>query len=82
MEGEDFQMRPLRLEVEGHWFADPFILLQDEKRLVLLAEDFDIKKGYGCISRLYFDAQTLVLQERKVVLDLGKHISFPFILKT
>ena len=82
MEGEDFQMRPLRLEVEGHWFADPFILLQDEKRLVLLAEDFDIKKGYGCISRLCFDTKTLVLQERKVVLDLGKHISFPFILKT
>ena len=82
MEGEDFRMRPLRLEVEGHWFADPFILLQDEKRLVLLVEDFDIKKGYGCISRLCFDTKTLVLQERKVVLDLGKHISFPFILKT
>ena len=36
MEGKDFRMRPLQLEVEGHWFADPFILLQDEKRLVLL----------------------------------------------
>ena len=61
------------------WFADPFILNYDNKRITLLVEEFDYKVHRGRIARLHVDRKTWKLIDCKIVLDLDTHLSFPMI---
>jgi len=61
------------------WFADPFILDCDDKRVTLLVEEFDYKIHRGRIARLFVDRKSWTVTDCKIVLDLDTHLSFPMI---
>ena len=61
------------------WFADPFILDYDEKKIRLLVEEFDYKLHRGRIAKLIVNREKWVVDECKIILDLPTHLSFPMI---
>lgn len=61
------------------WFADPFILDYDDKRITLLVEEFDNKIHRGRIARLIIDKNTWTVTDCRIILDLDTHLSFPMI---
>jgi hypothetical protein len=61
------------------WFADPFILDYDDKRITLLVEEFDYKIHRGRIAKLFVDRKSWTVTDYKIVLDLDTHLSFPMI---
>lgn len=60
------------------FFADPFIIPADQGNLNIMYEDFSINQHYGNISVLSLDNKFNVTGS-KVLLDTGRHLSFPFI---
>lgn len=68
----------LPVESRTHFYADPFILDSDDDMIKILFEDFSIDENYGNISIMTLD-RNLNEVSRKVLLDTGSHISFPFI---
>ncbi len=63
------------------WFADPFILRNDRKRLHLLVEEFDSAIQRGRIAHLVIDKEKDVIEDCKIILDLPTHLSFPAIYR-
>lgn len=61
------------------WFADPFILSEDEKDLQLLVEEFDKKINKGRIARIKIDKESSKIIEFNVILEKDTHLSFPAI---
>lgn len=61
----------------GSWFADPFILSEDNRQFVILVEEFPYKTQRGRISRIIVDKQRWEVTDVKVVLELCTHLSFP-----
>lgn len=61
------------------WFADPFILDYDDRKIVVLVEEMDYKIGRGRIARLLIDRETNTITDVKILLDLSTHLSFPAI---
>ncbi len=85
----DIIEKPLRFEnlnivinpYKTKWFADPFILSNNEKELQLLVEEFDSSVMRGRIARIAIDKSTNTITECNVVLDLPTHLSFPAIYR-
>lgn len=76
-------------QVKVHWvkhnlkdrfFADPFILSIDDNVINVLVEDFPYYYKRGRISLLVIDRKTYKLIEKKEVLKLPFHMSYPFIM--
>jgi hypothetical protein len=76
--------------LEIHWvkhsyrdrfFADPFILSVSENEIQVLVEEFFYKEWKGVITLLCIDKMSYELINRKVLLDLPTHLSFPFIYR-
>ncbi|MBQ6085468.1 MAG: hypothetical protein IJK94_03120 [Bacteroidaceae bacterium] len=63
------------------WFADPFILREDEWYLHLLVEEFDSDIKRGRIAHLIIDKVKDVIEDCKIILDLPTHLSFPAIYR-
>lgn len=63
------------------WFADPFLLDVLDDSYIILAEDFCEQRGYAVISELKVCRKTGELLTARVVLDVGSHLSFPFIIR-
>lgn len=63
------------------WFADPFILDEDERTIQFLVEEFDFSVGRGRIARLKVDKTDDVIKECNIILDLPTHLSFPAIYR-
>lgn len=61
------------------WFADPFILDYDNKKIHLLVEEFDYRVHRGRIAKLTVDREKWVVEDCKIILDLPTHLSFPMI---
>lgn len=62
----------------GRFFADPFIVTGEMGNIDILYEDFSIDEHYGNISVMSMDDGFNVTGS-KVLLDTGRHLSFPFI---
>jgi hypothetical protein len=62
------------------FFADPFILGLKDDNLEILLEEFNFKTDHGKISLLKLD-KSFKQVNRKVLLDTGSHLSYPFIFK-
>lgn len=58
--------------------ADPFPLAGENGEISILYEDFSIEENYGNISVMTLDSMHN-LKDRKILLDTGSHLSFPFI---
>lgn len=73
------EVRWMKHQRKGGWFADPFVLDVTDTTITLLAEEFRFKTGKGRIVRLDVDRETLELEEVTVLID-DCHLSFPFVL--
>lgn len=65
----------------SRWFADPFILDVTDFEIQVLVEDFEYAKGKAVISLLKINKETMKIINRKVLLDLPTHLSFPCIIR-
>ena len=61
------------------WFADPFILAEDEKSIQILAEEFDSDVKKGRLARLRISKPDYKITECAIILELDTHLSFPAI---
>lgn len=68
------------LNLKGYgkgWFADPFILNQDDDLMTILAEEFVYSEGKGRISKLVVNKNDWSIRSITPVLSLDTHLSFP-----
>lgn len=70
----------MRHEYKDRAFADPYILSTEGKHLAILCEEIIFGKK-GKISRLLVDKETYMLKDRKEVLELPTHLSYPAIIE-
>lgn len=66
---------------KNKWFADPFILEEDENAIHFLVEEFDYSIGRGRIARLKVNKKNNKIIECSIILDLPTHLSFPVIYR-
>ncbi len=62
------------------FFADPFILKITEDSIILFAEECHFENPHGIICELTVERSTKQLIERKVILELDTHLSYPAII--
>lgn len=63
------------------WFADPFILEDNENNIKFLVEEFDKSVGRGRIARITVDKEKDVITDCNIVLEEQTHLSFPAIYR-
>lgn len=82
LEGESYQIKFLQHNYHDRWFADPWLLNVDDDKIKCLVEEkkFGINQN-GYISILTINRHTFRLEERKTILKLNSHLSFPAILR-
>ncbi len=66
---------------KNKWFADPFILSNNERELQLLVEEFDSSVKRGRIARIVIDKLSNTITDCNIILDLPTHLSFPAIYR-
>jgi len=71
----------MKRSYRDRWFADPFILSNDDNKLTLLVEEFCFWNKKGRIAKLVIDKNSMRLLQNKTLLDLSTHLSFPAIFK-
>ena len=71
----------VRNPYKNKWFADPFILEEDDENIQFLVEEFDYSVGRGRIARLMVDKKDNKIIECSIILDLPTHLSFPAIYR-
>ena len=64
---------------KNKWFADPFILEEDDENIQFLVEEFDYSVGRGRIARIMVNKKDNEIKECSIILDLPTHLSFPVI---
>lgn len=63
-----------------HFYADPFIVRSEKNLTEILFEDFSLDENFGNISLMTIDDDLKII-EKKIILDTGSHLSFPFVFK-
>ncbi len=78
LEGKQCKINFLIHNYRDRWFADPWLISEDENEIKCLVEEkkFGIKQN-GYISLLTINRQTYRLKERRTILELDSHLSFP-----
>lgn len=74
-------LKIVRNPYKKKWFADPFILSEDENTIQLLVEEFDQDVKKGRIARLIISKRDNSILECKIILELDTHLSFPAIYR-
>lgn len=78
LEGKQYKIYFLSHNYRDRWFADPWLLSEDEQEIKCLVEEKRMGAGQnGYISLLTIDRQTYRLKERRTILKLDSHLSFP-----
>lgn len=67
----------LKHQYKDRFFADPFLLKQDEKYFYILCEEYIFWEEKGKITILKVQKSNFVLVEKKVVIEEAYHLSFP-----
>ena len=81
LEGEPLNVKWIINKDKSHWYADPFILDVTDDEIILLVEDMPTFPHKGVISKLVVSKNTMEIIDKKVVLELPTHLSFPAILR-
>lgn len=63
------------------WYADPFILDVSDDYIFVLVEELEHRVNKGRITKLAIDKRTFKVADRKVILELPTHLSFPAVLR-
>lgn len=66
---------------KNKWFADPFILEENEEYIQFLVEEFDYSVGKGRIARIKVCKKNNTIVECSIILELPTHLSFPVIYR-
>lgn len=77
----EFEVKWVKHNFTDRFFADPFILSADDSKIEVLVEELLYKTKKGLISLLTIDRKTYELLEKKTMLDMPYHQSYPFILR-
>lgn len=64
-----------------NWVADPFLFSISGNTIEILVEEMREDEGKGRLSKLCIDKKTGKLLDKKVILDLPSHLSFPIFFK-
>lgn len=75
------QIRWINSNTTDSWYADPFILNEDNDSFEILVEEFPYSTKRGRISWLRVDKKEWMVVQTKVLLDLPTHLSFPCYFK-
>ena len=75
------KIRWLKHSFKDRFFADPFILNVSKNFVSILVEEFEFEVKRGRIVELIVDLDNCKLVERKVLLDLDTHLSYPAIFR-
>lgn len=68
----------LKHNFKDRFFADPFLLDEDENNYYILCEEFLFFEEKGKITLLVVDKNDFYLMERKVIIEEKTHLSFPY----
>lgn len=68
----------LKHKYKDRFFADPFLIKQDDEFYYLLVEEYPFKTEKGAISLLKVDKKEFRLIQKQVVIEEPYHLSFPF----
>ena len=68
----------LKHPYKDRFFADPFLIKEDEKSYFILVEEYLFYEEKGKISVLIIDKDSFSLIEKKTVIEEPYHLSFPF----
>lgn len=61
----------------GGWFADPFILSENDDEIIILAEHYEYSTRKAHISKLTVDKSSLKIKNVEPVIMTPNHLSFP-----
>lgn len=64
-----------------NWVADPFLFSISDNTIEILVEEMREDEGKGRLAKLCINKKTGKLQDKKVILDLPSHLSFPIFFK-
>lgn len=65
-----------------NWLADPFILSVDDESVTLFAEEMDSATQKGRLVKVVVDRISNKIVDRKIILELETHLSFPIIFRS
>ena len=68
----------LKHDYKDRFFADPFLIKQDDDFYYLLVEEYPFKTEKGVISLLKVEKKEFRLIDKQVVIEEPYHLSFPF----
>lgn len=71
----------IRNPYKKKWFADPFILSENDNIIQLLVEEFDSEVNKGRIARIVISKKNYTIIECSIILELETHLSFPAIYR-
>lgn len=80
MESDNYEVDWVEMP-KDRWYADPFILDVTDNHILLLVEDYAYTTKKGIITLLKIDRQSFSIIERKEILELPTHLSFPNIIR-
>lgn len=69
----------LKHHYHDRFFADPFLLEENDNRLYILAEEYLFSEGKGRIVKLCVDKRTKELIDNKRLIETNYHLSYPFV---
>ena len=68
----------LKHKYKDRFFADPFLLDEDDKYFYVVCEEYLFFEEKGKITLLTVDKKTYKLVNRKVIIEESTHLSFPY----
>lgn len=81
LNGEKPKVWWVQHDYKDRWFADPFILSVDNKKIELLVEEYYDPIERGRIARLIIDKNSHRIVKIIPILELDSHLSFPAIIR-
>lgn len=63
-----------------NWYADPFIFSNSKNHLEVFVEEMKTEENRGVITKLCIDKQQLKVVNKKQILSLTTHLSFPIFI--
>lgn len=77
----DVKINFVKNPYKNKWFADPFILEENNFYIQFLVEEYDYDVRKGRIARIKVNKKSNCIEELSIVLELSTHLSFPVIYR-
>lgn len=72
-----YNIKWMKHEYHDRWFADPFIIKEDEHSYIILVEEFIRDSKKGRLAKLTVGKGNFELIKNETILDIDSHLSFP-----